>query len=144
MERTSKLDNTDAFASEQSKIDSIRLDEAVRKWVNQFNRIPSRIIEKLHEFGDEIIEITPPIDNEAEFYYNSLLPIWGTMWAFDDPADNQWLDDKNNQKAMADCGFRIYKQEDLGYIFGIHGAGYDFFGAHWIPLYKARGLMWHL
>ena len=45
---------------------------------------------------------------------------------------------------MADCGFRIYEQEDYGYIFGIDGAGYDFYEAHWIPLYKARGLKWHL
>lgn len=44
---------------------------------------------------------------------------------------------------MADCGFRIYEQEDLGYVFGIDGAGYDFYSEHWIPLYKARGLHWH-
>lgn len=45
---------------------------------------------------------------------------------------------------MADCGFRIYESDDFGgYIFGIDGAGYDFYDAHWIPLYKARGLRWH-
>lgn len=44
---------------------------------------------------------------------------------------------------MADCGFRIYEQEDYGYIFGIDGAGYDFYDEHWCPLYKARGLRWH-
>lgn len=26
---------------------------------------------------------------------------------------------------------------------GIDGAGYDFYEAHWIPLYEARGLHWH-
>ena len=44
---------------------------------------------------------------------------------------------------MANCGFRIYESEDYGYIFGIDGAGYDFYEAHWIPLYKAIGLKWH-
>lgn len=44
---------------------------------------------------------------------------------------------------MADCGFRVYKQEDYEYIFGIDGAGYDFYESHWCPLYKARGLHWH-
>ena len=69
--------------------------------------------------------------------------MWGTMWSFTDSSDNSWLEDKKNLQTMADCGFRIYEQEDYGYIFGIDGAGYDFYEAHWIPLYKARGLEWH-
>lgn len=69
------------------------------------------------------------------------LPMWGTMWAFGDSIDNDWLE--NHLQEMADCGFRIYEQEDYGYIFGIDGAGYDFYEQHWIPLYKARGLKWH-
>ena len=72
------------------------------------------------------------------------LPMWGTMWAFSDPTDQEWIDGYlgNHLQEMADCGFRIYQQEDYGYIFGIDGAGYDFFEQHWIPLYKARGLRW--
>lgn len=75
---------------------------------------------------------------------NDLLPMWGTMWAFSDPTDVEWLDGYlgNHMHEMADCGFRIYEQEDYGYIFGIDGAGYDFYEAHWVPLYKARGLKW--
>jgi len=73
-----------------------------------------------------------------------LLPMWGTMWAFTDPTDVEWLNGYlgNHMQEMADCGFRIYEQEDYGYIFGINGAGYDFYEAHWVPLYKARGLKW--
>lgn len=26
---------------------------------------------------------------------------------------------------------------------GIDGAGYNFYEAHWLPLYNARGLQWH-
>ena len=44
---------------------------------------------------------------------------------------------------MSECGFRIYKHEEWGCFFGIDGAGYNFYDAHWIPLYKARGLKWH-
>lgn len=69
------------------------------------------------------------------------LPMWGTMWAFSDPCDKDWLE--SHMQEMADCGFRIYEQEDYGYIFGIDGAGYDFYEQHWIPLYKVRGLKWH-
>lgn len=71
------------------------------------------------------------------------LPMWGTLWAFSDGFDKEWLDDPDNLQAMANCGFRIYGSEDYGYLFGIDGAGYDFYEQHWIPLYKARGLMWH-
>ena len=72
--------------------------------------------------------------------------MWGTMWAFGEEIDNEWLRGEyfgNGIQAMADCGFRIYEQEDYGYIFGVDGAGYNFYESHWIPLYKARGLRWH-
>lgn len=68
------------------------------------------------------------------------LPMWGTLWAFKDSLDVDWLDDPDNLQAMANCGFRVYESEDFGYLFGIDGAGYDFYEQHWIPLYKARGL----
>lgn len=71
------------------------------------------------------------------------LPMWGTMWAFSDSWDNDWLEDEDNRRAMAECGFRIYESEDYGYIFGIDGAGYSFYDEHWMPLYKVRGLKWH-
>jgi hypothetical protein len=69
------------------------------------------------------------------------LPLWSKMWAFD-LTDNKWLEE-GGLEHMRDCGFRIYAQEDFGYIFGIDGAGYNFYPEHWIPLYEARGLMWH-
>jgi len=66
------------------------------------------------------------------------------MWSFCNLIDNDWLEDEKNLKKMADCGFRIYEQEDYGYIFGIDGMGYSFYDEHWKPLYEARGLRWHL
>lgn len=77
--------------------------------------------------------------------YEEPFPMWGTMWAFSDSIDNDWLSGEfltDGLRLMSDCGFRIYEQEDYGYVFGIDGAGYDFYEAHWLPLYKARGLKW--
>lgn len=91
-------------------------------------------------------------DPDSEEFYSAgvigverddYLPMWGTLWAFSDSFDKEWLDNPDNLQAMANCGFRIYESEDYGYLFGIDGAGYDFYEQHWIPLYKARGLMWH-
>lgn len=79
---------------------------------------------------------------DFEVQHDEFLPMWGTMWAFGYSIDNWWLEDGGLQ-IMADCGFRIYEQEDYDYIFGIDGAGYSFYDEHWLPLYKARGLKWH-
>lgn len=78
-----------------------------------------------------------------EVQHDDYFPMWGTMWTFGDSADDYWIEEMGGLQIMADCGFRIYEQEDFGYIFGIDGCGYDFYEAHWIPLYKARGLQWH-
>lgn len=80
-------------------------------------------------------------DIERERY--DFLPMWGTMWSFGDSCDDWWLTEDDGIQVMSNCGFRIYEHDEWGYFFGIDGAGYDFYEAHWIPLYKARGLHWH-
>ena len=118
--------------------DTIR--EAATAWVNGFNAVPVAVVEKLMRLDlDEVLEITPGRRDEDADY----LPMWGTMWSFGNSADDYWLEEKDGLELMAECGFRIYEQEDFGYLFGIDGAGYSFMEAHWIPLYKARGLHWH-
>jgi len=126
--------------SNNKQTDFVAIREAARTWIRGFNSVPNNIIAKLIESGDDIIEITPSADVERD----SFLPMWSTMWSFDDIFDNSWIEDAKNLLAMAKCGFRVYEQEDYGYIFGIDGGGYDFYYTHWIPLYKARGLKWHL
>lgn len=76
------------------------------------------------------------VDNETGF-----LPMWGTLWQFGNGLDESWLE--NHLQEMSNCGFRIYEHDEWGYFFGIDGAGYDFYEAHWIPLYVQRGLQWH-
>ena len=108
--------------------------------MNSFNAVPVAVVEKLMRLGpDEVREITTGRRDEDANY----LPMWGTMWSFGDSADDYWLEEEDGLELMAKCGFRIYEQEDFGYLFGIDGAGYSFMEAHWIPLYKARGLHWH-
>lgn len=80
---------------------------------------------------------------DFEVEYDSYLPMWGTMWQFGERADDYWLEELGGIQTMSDCGFRIYESDEWGYFFGIDGCGYDFFEAHWIPLYRKRGLHWH-
>lgn len=143
------------------------IKEATQAWVSEFNAIPLSLIEKAY-CNDrwELYEVTPikhrceECDNEhyesfaedndykcecggeleqVEEY--SCLPMWGTMWTFGDSADDCWIE--NHLEEMADCGFRVYESDELGYYFGIDGAGYSFYDEYWIPLYKIRGLQWH-
>ena len=88
----------------------------------------------------EQVEI--PAD-EVEIERLELLPMWGTMWSFGDSVDDWWLEKGNGIEIMSECGFRIYESDEFGYFFGVDGAGYDFYDAHWIPLNEARGLQWH-
>lgn len=79
---------------------------------------------------------------DFEVEHDTWLPMWGTMWSFHESFDNDWLENGGIAE-MSRCGFRIFESNEFGYFFGIDGVGYDFYGAHWIPLYQARGLHWH-
>ncbi len=93
----------------------------------------------LEDNGEKIEVNIDDIYNENR---DGLLPMWGTMWTFETTLDSEWV--LENLQTVSDLGFRIYEGCDDGEIYiGIDGAGYDFYEAHWIPLYKARGLQWH-
>ena len=112
---------------------------AVRYWVRGLNAIPTRMIAKLWECEPEDWqEVTCAEDSCADS--EDVLPMWGTMWSF---GDDYWLEEQGGLRVMSQCGFRIYKSEEFGYFFGIDGVGYDFYEAHWMPLYEARGVKWH-
>lgn len=105
-----------------------------QRWVATFNAYPTDMIAKLmaiEEDFDKWEEIEP---NENDY---DILPMWGTMWAFDS-FDDYWLEAKGGLRKMRELGFRIYHHSDWGYFFGIDGAGFDFYEAYWVPLYKAR------
>ena len=115
----------------------MNIKDATFKWVSEFNAIPTAMIERLVA-SDEV---------EWEFYlpdgeYESI-PMWGSMWSFDDWTDDEWVENYGGLDALLECGFTVLHHDEFGYFFGINGAGYDFYEAHWIPLYKARGIQWH-
>ena len=74
--------------------------------------------------------------------HDTPFPMWGQMWSFSGSPDERWLDNPDNQAKMTDCGFRIYEHDEFGYFFGVDSNDI-FIDRIWIPLYEARGLMWH-
>lgn len=127
--------------------------EAAEAWVREFDAIDSDMVAELMEYNPmdwhEVTIVPEDERDEWEDYHDSYLPMWGTMWQFHDSADIGWVDFRYNDdeetglEALSRCGFRVYESEKYGYFFGIDGGGHDFYEAHWIPLYEARGLQWH-
>ena len=115
--------------------------EAVVKFVSQLNAVPEDMIETLMGCDPGSWEEVTVFEDGKEPY--DILPMWGTMWSFGDWTDEYWADNEGGIEKMSKLGFRIYRHEEWGLFFGIDGAGYDFYEAHWEPLYKARGLQWH-
>lgn len=119
-------------------------DHAVHRLVDSFSLIPTRWVQKF-----------------AHSQHNYLpFPMWGTLFMPDDLCDVRRIeklcrtiecDDDGDLQEMRDAGWRevadtgvlaIYFEDEL--LLGIHGAGYDFYEAHWAPLYKALDYHWHL
>lgn len=66
-------------------------------------------------------------------------PMWGTMWEGKDAFGDSWW-------MCVAAGMNVYRIPQMGefgsevYI-GVDGAGYNFYGAHWIPL-RAAAAYW--
>lgn len=117
------------------------IDKCTRRWVDGFDEIDIEMLENLVELGDlqEVTVFDMSSDAETDSLGGEIL----FVWQFHDPCDTYWIEEQNGVEALSQCGFRVYYSEQFGYFFGIDGCGYDFYLAHFIPLYKARGLKWH-
>lgn len=94
----------------------------------------------IEEYGEKIEVYRNECEWEENDYRDGWLPMWGWLWTVDSCTE-RWIYD--NLEKMADLGFRIYEDEEAEIFIGIDGAGYDFYEAHWTPLYDAMGLQWH-
>ena len=74
--------------------------------------------------------------DDVEVEHDSFLPMWGAMWTFNNSYEEDWA--RNHLYEFSEMGFRVYKYKPTGTLyFGIDGAGYNFYEAHWSPLYNA-------
>lgn len=83
---------------------------------------------------DEKGRIEIPFD---ELYCYDNAPDWLTLWAIDGIPSYGEIDLYN------DCGISVYETESGLFYIGINGCGYDFYDAHWLPLYRKKGICWH-
>jgi len=118
------------------------LREAVRRLVDSFSHVPATWIEELAEHRGEFLP----------------LPMWGTLFVPKEPSDVRnieallrdiQVDDEDDEmfasagwREIADTGIYAVRFDDE-LLLGIDGCGYDFYDAHWSPLYDALGYRWH-
>jgi hypothetical protein len=148
IEKLNKL-NMYENGEEMTEITPPTINDRVSIWDGDYNGEGEVVGYSKNDDGEMIYTIVPDEDtsvkihlgtDEFEVIRDDFLPMWGTMWQFSDGCDQWWL--QKHLQDMADCGFRIYEQEDFEYVFGIDGCGYDFYESHWIPLYEKRGFHW--
>lgn len=109
--------------------------EGAKRWVREWNNIPTEAIHQLSRV-EEVQRLTSDEPTDSH------LPMWGTMFSFGDQLDDGWVED--NLASFEECGVMVFDVPSIGYVLGIDGAGYDFYEQHWLPLYRKRGLQWHL
>lgn len=124
-----------------SELDDNRvLRDAVREFSGRFDQIPGQLFEDLIVCQDGY----PNYENGAlrllsaeESQYG--FPCgWGTLFHDRDG----FL--RDHAKEAEGAGFMVFESEYFeGLILGVDGGGYDFHEAHWLPLYRARGMRWH-
>lgn len=109
--------------------------EAVQQWMGEWSHVPAQVVELIGEQEGELNRLTA---QEPECGY----PVaWSTMFSFKNSLDEEWAE--KNIQAFEEVGIVVYDVPYYGIVFGIDGAGYNFYEEHWIPLYEARGLQWH-
>lgn len=82
---------------------------------------------------------------EAAREYNELFMVGMPMWSTWFEIVDSWLYDKiaDHEFEVSELGFTLIYHDDELWGLGVDGAGYDFYEAHWIPLYDWLGLKWH-
>jgi len=91
-------------------------------------------------------------ENEIDEAKNELMDqqrevMWSTLFeAKDNTIKDRILE--NYEKIISEAGFTIIDlsrenegEYETGVFLGVNGAGYDFYEAHWIPLYKIFGVI---
>lgn len=114
--------------------------EAVKKWVQEWNSIPTEAVRIILEHEGIYSPLNVPEEDLENMY--AYPAAWGTMWTFGDSLDDNWA--LEHLEELYDLGIIVYQSDSLGIVFGIDGAGYDFYDHHWIPMYNLRDLQWHL
>lgn len=126
--------------------------EAAQEMFNRwFSSIPSELLTRGDYYEDYLFYVKDDSEGDSEddseddcgdgITYGGE-PMWSRWFLVEDSYAEDRI--RGDMAAVCDLGFTVIEEQENGYLFlGIDGAGYDFYEAHWIPLYDFLGLHWH-
>ena len=129
----------------------IRLDNVQKIFPNWFEN--ALTVEPTNQDLDDSGYIPKDMtENEIDEAKNELMDqqreiMWSTLFEAKDNTIKDWILE-NSDKIISEAGFTIIDlsrenegEYETGVFLGVNGAGYDFYEAHWIPLYKIFGVI---
>jgi len=129
----------------------IRLDNVQKIFPNWFENALT-VEPTYQDLSDEGYNSKEMTENEIEEAKNELMDrqreiMWSTLFEAKDNTIKDWILE-NYEKIITEAGFTIIDlskenegEYETGIFLGVNGAGYDFYEAHWIPLYKIFGVI---
>jgi hypothetical protein len=129
----------------------IRLDNVQKIFPNWFENALT-VEPTLMDLDDSGYVPKDMTENEIDEAKNELMDqqreiMWSTLFE----AKGNTIKDlilENHEKIINEAGFTIIDlsrenegEYETGVFLGVNGAGYDFYEAHWIPLYKIFGVI---
>ena len=96
--------------------------------------------------GDELPKTCPECEEDIEDWYFTAVYAWPAAWGslfhprYSFEEDRIRADPKGCAEA---ANVLVYDSDETGILLAVDGAGYDFYEAHWIPLYEWLGYEWH-
>lgn len=126
-------ENFERVSYKHPKFNQIK-NEVEKRFSSDFQNINMEVVEAYCEKENtSIMEkiIIPKMEMEVD---EEWFPMWGTLFECADKSLERWV--LANIEKLADEGIGVI--EGIGHLNSllfIMGAGYDFFEAHWIPLY---------
>ena len=129
----------------------IRLDNVQKIFPNWFEN--ALTVEPTNQDLDDSGYVPKDMtENEIDEAKNELMDqqreiMWSTLFEAKDNTIKDWILE-NSDKIISEAGFTIIDlsrenegEYETGVFLGVNGAGYDFYEAHWIPLYKIFGVI---
>ena len=124
------LDNAEKVFDNQmfEYIESKRSEDTANDFLHEYgylNEFKDSSFKQMLLFIDDNYE-----DEYLEYIERDNYPMWNTLFEFRDEPSEKVLELAKN------AGFGVVRGcEYYGAMLFVHGAGYSFMGAHWIPLY---------
>ena len=128
----------------------IRLENVQRifpNWYEETLTVEPTDKEVLYNYNKKSMTEDELEDAKMEMMDTQREVMWGTLFE----AKNKFVAEDiidNADSIITDAGFTIIDlsrenegEYETGVFLGVNGMGYDFFDAHWIPLYKILGVI---